>query len=69
MVRIVYNGRPMEAAAGTTVAAAVLGAGAVLTGPLCAMGVCMGCRMTIDGLRHQLACQTPVRQGMEVTIP
>jgi succinate dehydrogenase/fumarate reductase-like Fe-S protein len=33
------------------------------------MGVCMGCRVTIDGRPHQLACQTLVRDGMEVTTP
>ena len=27
--------------------------------PLCGMGVCQECRTTINGVQHQLACQTP----------
>ena len=69
MPKIRHNGREIEATARTTVAAAILGAGAQIPGPLCAMGVCQGCRVTIDGRLHQLACQTLVRDGMEVTTP
>lgn len=69
MHRIRCNGREVDVPEGATVAAAILGAGAQLPGPLCAMGVCMGCRATINGRPHQLACQTPVRDGMEVTTP
>ncbi|MBL8239817.1 MAG: (2Fe-2S)-binding protein [Bryobacterales bacterium] len=69
MLKLRHNGREIEATERTTVAAAVLGAGARIAGPLCAMGVCMGCRMTIDGRAHQLACQTLCREGMEVETP
>ena len=34
--------------------------------PLCGMGVCQECRVTIDGQAHQLACQTLCAPGMEV---
>lgn len=69
MPRITVNGKPVEAPEGATLAAAVIGAGVPIPGPLCAMGVCMGCRVTVDGRPHQLACQTLCRPGMEVTTP
>jgi sarcosine oxidase subunit alpha len=34
--------------------------------PLCGMGVCFECRVTIDGNAHALACMTPAREGMQV---
>jgi len=35
-------------------------------GPLCAMGICYECRMTVDGTAHRLACQTVCIAGMDV---
>ncbi len=35
-------------------------------GPLCGMGICFECRVTIDGRAHRRACQTPCRPGMQV---
>jgi sarcosine oxidase subunit alpha len=35
-------------------------------GPLCGMGICFECRVTIDGRAHQRACQTVCRSGMQV---
>ena len=35
-------------------------------GPLCGMGICFECRVTVDGREHVRSCQTPCRQGMEV---
>ena len=64
MPKIRCNGQEIEAPENATVATML----PPLPGPLCAMGVCMGCR-TIDGRPHQLACQTLVRDGMEVTTP
>jgi predicted molibdopterin-dependent oxidoreductase YjgC len=69
------NGRPVRALPGTTVAAALLGAGVPALrqsvtgeprGPICGMGVCFECRVTIDGIPHRLGCQTQCAQGMEV---
>ncbi|MFL9911500.1 2Fe-2S iron-sulfur cluster-binding protein [Paraburkholderia sp. RL17-337-BIB-A] len=37
-----------------------------LRGPLCGMGICQECRVTIDGVRHRLACQTICAAGMSV---
>ncbi|SDI59800.1 2Fe-2S iron-sulfur cluster binding domain-containing protein [Pseudomonas flavescens] len=68
------DGRPLSVAPGTTVAAALAlaGDGSARTSvsgqrraPLCGMGVCQECRVTIDGLRR-LACQTLCRDGMHV---
>ena len=68
------DGRPLRVAPGTTVAAALAldGDGSARTSvsggrraPLCGMGVCQECRVTIDGLRR-LACQTLCRDGMQV---
>ncbi len=35
-------------------------------GPVCGMGVCFECRVTIDGVPHRRACLEPVTEGMEV---
>lgn len=35
-------------------------------GPLCGMGVCFECRVTIDGERHERGCMVKMREGMEV---
>jgi sarcosine oxidase subunit alpha len=34
--------------------------------PLCGMGICFECRVTIDGRAHMRSCQIPCRDGMEV---
>ncbi len=65
MPEIRINGQLVHAPEGAPLATVL----PPLPGPLCAMGVCMGCRVTIDGRPHQLACQTLVRPGMEVTTP
>ena len=62
-------------AAGTTVAAALLSAGEIAfrvsvsgepRAPLCGMGICMECRVTIDGAPHARSCQIVCREGMRV---
>lgn len=73
-VSITVNGKPVCAAAGTTVAAAMLMAGEScrrsVTGepraPLCGMGICMECRVTVNGIPHQRSCQLLCISGMEV---
>ncbi|MFV3412012.1 2Fe-2S iron-sulfur cluster-binding protein [Pseudomonas nitroreducens] len=74
MPELTLDGRPLRVAAGTTVAAALVlgGDGTTRTSvsgqrraPLCGMGVCQECRVTIDGQRR-LACQTLCRDGMQV---
>jgi aerobic-type carbon monoxide dehydrogenase small subunit (CoxS/CutS family) len=65
----------IEIDAGTTVAAAIFNAGPQhfrrsvnggSRGPLCGMGICFECRVTIDGVAHQRSCTIIVRDGMEV---
>lgn len=74
MPELILDGRPLRVVAGTTVAAALAlgGDGTTRTSvsglrraPLCGMGVCQECRVTIDGQRR-LACQTLCRDGMQV---
>ncbi|QJP11610.1 (2Fe-2S)-binding protein [Pseudomonas multiresinivorans] len=74
MPDLTLDGRPLRVVAGTTVAAALAqgGDGSTRTSvsgqrraPLCGMGVCQECRVTIDGQRR-LACQTLCREGMQV---
>ena len=35
-------------------------------GPLCGMGICFECRVTINGREHCRSCQIPCEPGMEV---
>jgi len=69
------NGKPVRVEQGTTVAAAVLIAGepAFRTsvtgqprGPLCGMGICFECRVTINGAAHARSCQILCEDGMKV---
>lgn len=74
MPELLLDGRTLKVAEGTSVAAALaLGSdGCARTSvssqrraPLCGMGICQECRVTIDG-RRRLACQTLCRDGMQV---
>ena len=71
------NGMALTVPAGTTIAAAVFIAGASSfrrsvsgepRGPLCGMGVCFECRVTVDGVRHVKSCQMLCRRGMQINI-
>ncbi|MCC8392285.1 (2Fe-2S)-binding protein [Paraburkholderia sp. MMS20-SJTR3] len=77
-VTINVDGRDVQIERGSSVVAAIALATAtagVVTresvsgaqrGPLCGMGVCQECRVSIDGVRHRLACQTLCAEGMNV---
>jgi len=74
-IRIVVDGREFAVEAGQSLAAALLGAGITAfrvsvagepRGPVCGMGICYECRVTVDGTPHRRACLEPVRDGMEV---
>jgi D-hydroxyproline dehydrogenase subunit gamma len=74
-VGIHVDGRPIVVSRDITLLAALWNARIQVTrtsisgaarGPLCAMGVCFECRVTIDGRPHQRACMTEVREGLEV---
>jgi len=68
------NGTPVEAPAGSTVAAILLNAGSpcrvsVSGEPrtaLCGMGICFECRATVDGVPHRRTCQLAVNDGMRI---
>ena len=75
-VTILFDGQPVPAREGDSVAAALLAAGHAVTrttpgadkprGPYCMMGVCFDCLVEIDGVSNIQACMTLVRDGMEV---
>ncbi len=73
-VTIVVNGRPVQAQAGMTVAAALLCAQIPCRksvrgeprAPLCGMGICFECAATIDGEPLRRTCQMLCRDGMKV---
>jgi predicted molibdopterin-dependent oxidoreductase YjgC len=76
VITIKIDGKSVEVDAGTNLAAALLNSGvnafrnSVTTEPrqpLCAMGICFECRVTIEGEPHQRSCLIPVREGMNVT--
>lgn len=65
-IALTVNGKEIRVPPGTVVAAAVNLAGEdtfriSVSGqpraPLCGMGICFECRVTIDGRRHQRSCQ------------
>ncbi len=75
-VTFTFEGREVEAPAGSSVAAALLlaGVGPVRTTPVsnaprapyCMMGVCFDCLMVIDGEPDRQACMIQVQHGMTV---
>jgi sarcosine oxidase subunit alpha len=74
-VTLSVNGRPVTVPEGSMVAIAVALSGATsfrssVTGqaraPLCGMGICFECRVTIDGRPHARSCQVLSLEGMDV---
>lgn len=74
MPELSIDGHALRVAQGTTLAAALAlsSSGCSRTSvsgqrraPLCGMGICQECRVTVDGQRR-LACQTLCRDGMRV---
>ena len=75
-VSFTFEGRPITAHQGETLAAALLAAGITSFGatregqprmPLCNMGTCFDCAVTVDGQRLVRACLTDVCEGLCVT--
>lgn len=69
------DGRRVTVPAGITVAAALAmhatgltrsSVGGTPRTPMCGMGICQECRVSIDGHPHRLACQTLCVAGMRV---
>jgi D-hydroxyproline dehydrogenase subunit gamma len=73
-VTLSVNGSPVTVIAGATVAVAVAIAGKACRtsvsgeprGPLCGMGICFECRVSINGTAHCRSCQIVCEPGMEV---
>lgn len=74
-VEIVVDGQRIAVAAGTMLAAALMNAGvnafrSSVTGhpraPICGMGSCFECRVTVNGAPHQRSCLVQCEEGMLV---
>ena len=75
-IAVHVDGRRLAVHPGTLVAAAIElalpghGARVSTSGarrqPLCGMGVCGECRVTVDGRAHRLGCQTLCAADMEI---
>jgi D-hydroxyproline dehydrogenase subunit gamma len=74
-VSLTVNGEAIRVKPGVSVAAAMLAAGQTVfrtsvsdqpRGPLCGMGICMECRVTINGRAHQKSCQILCAEGMVI---
>lgn len=73
---IFLDDRPVPAAEGESVAAALLAAGldrgrdsavsASPRAPYCMMGICFECLMEIDGVANRQTCMIRVRDGMRI---
>ena len=75
VITLFVNGASVTVPEGSTVAAAIVIAGTTLfrrsvtgepRGPLCGMGICFECRVTINGQTHQKSCQILCVRGMNV---
>ena len=75
MIAVKVNGVAGSVPAGVTVAAAILTLDEAAfrrsvrgepRGPLCGMGICFECRVTVDGAEHARSCQILCRPGMEI---
>jgi hypothetical protein len=71
---IIVNGREYRVSAEASGAAAIMMLGEPCRvsvrgeprGPLCGMGICMECRATVNGVKHQRTCQIMCAPQMEV---
>ena len=75
MITLTINNISINVDDDTTVAAALLNAGIKVfrtsvggesRGPLCGMGICFECRVTIDDVPHRRSCTVLVTEGMKV---
>ena len=75
MPEVFVNGAQLCVPDEVTVAAAVVLAGETAfrhsvtgepRGPLCGMGICFECRVTVDGVPHARSCQILVQSGMDI---
>lgn len=74
-IRVRINGKETDVPQRTTVAAAILRSGTAALrrsvsgearGPLCAMGICFECRVTVNRVPHVRSCQVLCEPDMEI---
>jgi len=75
LIRMSIDGQRVEVPPGTVVAAAIARLGRAQfrrsvqgwpRGPLCGMGICFECRVTINGRAQCRSCQILCAEGMQV---
>lgn len=76
LVNFTFNGKPLTAIRGDSVAVALMAAGVASSrrsvvsgaerGPYCLMGVCFECLVSIDGRSNRQGCLVRVEEGMRV---
>ena len=76
-IHATFDGEPIAADAGASVAAALVASGRTAwrstrgerpRGLFCGIGVCFDCLVDIDGESGQRACMVPLREGMRITL-
>ena len=74
-IQLSVNGQALTVPAGSLVSTAVFLTGVIafrrsVTGearaPLCGMGICFECRVTINGTAHARSCQIICQPGMDI---
>ncbi|NNF00316.1 MAG: (2Fe-2S)-binding protein [Pyrinomonadaceae bacterium] len=74
-ITLKINSRKVSVARGTSVASAILNCKSKLfrrsvSGeprfPLCGMGICFECRVSINGVKHERSCQILAEEGMTI---
>lgn len=65
-MRISVDGRAIDVTDGASLAAVLIASRTDGFAPLCGMGICQQCRVTVDGVAHTASCQIECREGMEV---
>jgi hypothetical protein len=75
LISVTINGQIVVVNPGISVAAAIALSGNPVTrisvtgqarAPVCGMGICMECRVSINSQTQQLACQTLCLDGMQI---
>lgn len=75
MIALIINNQKVTVSEGSSVAIAIFASDAEtfrrsISGeprfPLCGMGICFECRVTINDVKHQRSCQILAENGMKI---
>jgi len=75
MIHLLIDGEPCSVPRGTSIAAAIMISGKPVLrhsvageprGPVCGMGICFECRVTVNGVPHIRSCMTTCEPGIEI---